>query len=263
MNSSIEERVVLCMKWGSLYPASYVNVLYSAVKENLDKPFRFVCLTNEPEGLNPEIEHLPLPELDLPPDRYSHGAWPKLGVFKKDLYGLQGRCLFIDLDSVINGSLEPFFEMDGDLIAIGAGKNWGRTLGGQVKQAENVSMGTGVFAFTLGSQPQILNAFLADKQKAYGQFMNEQQLVEHYATSWAPWPAEWVISFKRHLRRPVLIDRLLPPRRPDSSNLIVAFHGDPRPIDVVGNGRSGWSEFPHYWSGPVDWVREYWDRHSR
>ena len=41
-------RVVLCMKWGTLYPASYVNRLFHAVSANLSGPFRFICLTDDP-----------------------------------------------------------------------------------------------------------------------------------------------------------------------------------------------------------------------
>ena len=39
---------------------------------------------------------------------------------------------------------------------------------------------------------------------------------------------------------------------------IVAFHGDPRPIDVARAGRDRWARFPRYGRGPVDWVRDYW-----
>ena len=42
---------VLCLKWGDRYPAFYVNRLYAAVKRNLRRPFRFVCVTDDPTGL--------------------------------------------------------------------------------------------------------------------------------------------------------------------------------------------------------------------
>ncbi len=44
------DRVVICMKWGTLYSADYVNVLYNAVRAHLEGPFRFVCLTDDPRG---------------------------------------------------------------------------------------------------------------------------------------------------------------------------------------------------------------------
>lgn len=57
------ERVVLSMKWGKLYPASYVNVLYNACRRNITGDFRFVCLTDDATGLGPEIEACPIPDL--------------------------------------------------------------------------------------------------------------------------------------------------------------------------------------------------------
>ena len=52
-----EKRVnVLCAKWGTKYPAYYVNRLYAGVAKWLARPFRFVCATNEPEGIQAEVE---------------------------------------------------------------------------------------------------------------------------------------------------------------------------------------------------------------
>ena len=48
-------RAVVCMKWGSLYPSEYVNVLYNAVKANLKSEYRFICFTDNHAGLLPEI----------------------------------------------------------------------------------------------------------------------------------------------------------------------------------------------------------------
>jgi len=42
---------VLCMKWGNKYPADYVNRLYSMVARNMQRPFRFICLTEDSVGL--------------------------------------------------------------------------------------------------------------------------------------------------------------------------------------------------------------------
>ena len=56
---------VLCMKWGTKYPAEYVNTLYSMVARNLCREFRFVCLTEDAVGLNDQVEVFPLPELSL------------------------------------------------------------------------------------------------------------------------------------------------------------------------------------------------------
>jgi hypothetical protein len=48
-----QDRVVICMKWGALYAPDYVNVLYNACRVQITGPFRFVCLTENTEGLRP------------------------------------------------------------------------------------------------------------------------------------------------------------------------------------------------------------------
>ena len=88
------------MKWGDKFPAEYVNRLYGMVARNLNLPFRFVCFTENSDGIRDEVEIQNLPELDLPPGAPERG-WRKLTVFKKDFGGLKGKTLFLDLDVVI------------------------------------------------------------------------------------------------------------------------------------------------------------------
>lgn len=43
-NPMTVNRTVLCMKWGKLYSADYVNVLFNACRQHLAGDFRFLCL---------------------------------------------------------------------------------------------------------------------------------------------------------------------------------------------------------------------------
>ena len=100
---------VLCMKWGTKYPADYVNRLYSMVARNMQRKFRFVCLTEDGQGLAEQIESFPLPELSVDlggPER----GWNKLAVFAEELYDLKGKVLCLDLDLIITGSLDDLFD---------------------------------------------------------------------------------------------------------------------------------------------------------
>ena len=58
-------RIVLCMKWGTKYGPEYVNRLYGMTRRHLSGAFRFVCLTDSTDGVRPEVECFPLPELAL------------------------------------------------------------------------------------------------------------------------------------------------------------------------------------------------------
>lgn len=252
------DRVVLCMKWGPLYPAAYVNVLYNAVQAHLSLSHRFVCLTNDPDGLQPEIEVFPIPDPGLPEQSWYHGAWPKISVFAPDLYGLRGQCLFIDLDSVIVGDLSAFFDQPARLTGLDGGDNWWPGANGNPPM-----LGTGVFTFQLGCLGHITNQFAENQVALIEKHKLEQAFVHAEVPDTEFWPADWVISFKRHLRQPAVVDRLRPPKRPPDTAKIVAFHGDPRPIDLTREKSHQWAKFPRYGRGPVGWVKAYWDAYGQ
>jgi hypothetical protein len=251
-HSSAAQRVVLCMKWGTLYSAEYVNVLYQACRAHLRGDFRFVCLTDESVGLLPDIEVYPIPQIGLDEWHYYNGAWPKIGVFSAPLYGLQGRALFIDLDSVICGPLDDLFDVPGALVALDS-QPWSNKPGGP-------RTGTGVFAFDLGSMAWVVDRLRSNRDPLVTRYRLEQDYLHGEVPDIQYWPQPWIVSFKYHLRQPLLLDRWREPRVPPDSAKIVAFHGRPRPIDLIRPPRGNWDRFPHYGSGPVSWMQHYWQR---
>lgn len=247
-----EPRVVLCMKWGTLYPAEYVNVLYQACRAHISGDFQFVCLTNEAQGLLPEVQVHPIPEFGLDEWHYYNGAWPKLGVFSHRLYGLEGRALFIDLDSVICGSLDEMFEVPGALVAMDS-QPW------KGKPGAPRTMSS-VFAFNLGALGWIVDRLVSDRDAFVKKYGIEQDYLHGEVPSITYWPQEWIVSFKYHLRQPLIIDRFSEPRHPPSTAKIVAFHGLPRPIDLIRPPKGNWDRFPHHGAGVVSWMEKYWQK---
>lgn len=74
------------------------------VSRNIEQEFTFYCLTEDPAGLSPEIEVIPLPEgndLEL--------WWNKMYLFNIDS---ANKKIFFDLDVIIQGSIEPILELD-------------------------------------------------------------------------------------------------------------------------------------------------------
>jgi hypothetical protein len=249
------DRVVLCMKWGKLFTPDYVNILHRAVRAHLSPGFRFVCLTDTANGLDEGIEAAEIPDIGLTEAQIrAPGVWRKLALFHADVAELAkgSRALFIDLDMMILGSLEPLFAADEGMILLDTGYDW--------RKQEPVQPSTGVFAFTLGEQLQVLNAFQRDPAHAMATYRNEQDFVAAHATEVSLWPSGVVISFKRHLVRRFGRDLIRPPRCPAPGPAILAFHGDPRPVDLLRRGL--WGRFPHVGRGPVKWVRDYWTRHG-
>ena len=149
------DRVILCMKWGTLYEPEYVNVLFNAARANITGDFRFVCLTDNTAGFVDGVEAYPIPDIGLRSQDYHHGAWPKLTVFSKNLYGLKGRALFIDLDTVICGNLDQMFDYIGGLTALDS-RPW-RYKSGPART------GTGVFGFEIGSMDYVVEKIKENK----------------------------------------------------------------------------------------------------
>lgn len=244
------ERVVLCMKWGTLYGPDYVNVLFNACRANIEGKFRFVCLTDDASGIAPEVECYPIPEFGLEQRHWYDGAWPKLGVFSADLYGLTGRALFIDLDMIICGDLTPFFTFGEGLVAIDEGA-WNDGV---------PSTMSSIFAFDLGAHSKVLDEFVARRDEMVAKYKIEQAYLHSEAQPIIYWPNSWLASFKRHLRQPLLFDLLRAPKEPPTEARIIVFHGRPRPIDLIRLGPGNRDLFPHYVKGPVKWARDYWLR---
>ena len=101
-----EKYYIVCLKHGTLYSADYVNRLYNMVKRNCTLDYEFVCLTDDPKGINSNVKILPLPGGIA-------GWWCKPYMFSKDL-PLNGTVLYMDLDVVISGNLNKLFEYETD-----------------------------------------------------------------------------------------------------------------------------------------------------
>jgi hypothetical protein len=86
-------QTIVCMKWGTRYPADYANRLWSMIKRNTRRPTRLVCYTDDVSGLDPGIEAYPLPphnpartgDLDTVAQDFAVGANPSGSVRKRSI----------------------------------------------------------------------------------------------------------------------------------------------------------------------------------
>lgn len=81
------------------YSAEYVECLYRAVRRHLDRPFRFVCLTDQPRLFRAPIDTVAVDALPV-----RHTFWTKLRLFDPSI-GFAGRILYLDLDTLPIGDL--------------------------------------------------------------------------------------------------------------------------------------------------------------
>lgn len=254
-----EPVLVLCMKWGTLYGADDVNNLYRGVKRHLFRPFRFVCFTDDAAGLDAAINTLPLPDLGLPAGN-SDTRWRKLALFQKHLGGLSGTALFLDLDLVIVGDLDPFFDLPGVVPIIRDDDLFRPKVLRRVRPKRDRFLhmvgNTSVFRFEIGAHPEILDSYLDDPAAAARQYEHEQQMVSDLLDrrgKLSYWPRGWCISFKNDCVGRGLRSYLSDPICPEDAK-IVLFAGAPKMSDIISGKGGKW----YRRIGDIDWLRRAW-----
>jgi len=113
---------IVCFKWQKnnndyllshrvKYTARHVNILYESIKKNTTVPIRFSCITDDPNGIHPDIRIIPLWDKC----RELGGCFNRLYLFSKDMSDIIGkRFLAIDLDCVIVDNIDNILEKKED-----------------------------------------------------------------------------------------------------------------------------------------------------
>ena len=250
MSSAAAQRHILCMKWGTKYGPEYVNRLYAMVRRHLSGDFNFVCLTDSSIGIRPEVQCLPIPQLNLelkPGQR--DGAWKKLTTFEADLHGLRGTALFLDVDVVIVSSLDAFFELPGEFRIIRDYPRFWRFW-------PRITGNSSVYRFTLGAHADVLEYFRAHMQQVQGQFRNEQAFLSdflHRQGKLNYWPDGWCPSFKYQSIPRWPSNYWREPQIPEGARIMI-FHGPCNPPDAQAGLRSKGVGFIR----PTSWVQTHW-----
>ena len=269
MENDMDARVnVICLKWGARYPAHYVNRLYAGVKRNLSRPFRFVCFTDSADGLDEGIEAQPIPP---PPEGLPAGKrWPtvytKLALFRDGCGDLEGPTLFLDIDQMITGPMDRFFDFNpGGFCII---HNWIERRKLIFRRRPDIG-NSSCFRFEAGKSNRVWEAFRDNLETAYDKrrFTTEQAFMTHAVglenITW--WPDGWVVSFKRGCHRPFPFNLFKPPKKTPAGASILCFHGDPSPEEAI----AGFTEHHgkkvriHQRTLPAPWLDALWKNGTR
>jgi hypothetical protein len=269
----LKMKQVICIKWGTRYGPEYVNRIYAMVARNVSGPFRVYCFTDDKNGIRPEVDCYPLPELGCPVPTNAPGKFRKLGLWNADLFGLSGPALFLDLDIVITGSLDALFTYghpDDVILA----RNW-------VKPFERLGQ-TSVFRFPIGQHGYLLEDFRANSESLAQKYQFEQRYVTHAVRGGIKFfPSAWVRHFRLDCLGPWPLRYLRPAVLPRHAKVIM-FPGKPDPADAIlgrwsekvthqspwqhlraagrDQNQTGWRFWHHVkrYLYPVAWVREHW-----
>lgn len=232
---------VLCMKWGWRYGPEYVDRLRAMVARRLGRSHRFVCLTDDPDGIDASVECRPLPPLELEP-AWERSPWRKLSCLSAELADLASPILFLDLDVVLVDAIDGFFEHPGSFCII---ENWtqrGRGIGN-----------SSVFRFEAGRHAEVLTHFRAHAAEVVERFANEQTFLSRHVPELTFWPSGWCRSFKHHCLPSPPLRPFRAAQVPEGARIIV-FHGQPKPPDAA---RGVWPG--RRWPlRPATWIEDHW-----
>jgi len=229
---------VLCLKHGTKYDHTYVNKLYNMVQRNCTIQHEFVCLTENTEGLNPNIKTIPLP-------KGIAGWWCKPYMYSKDL-PIKGTILYLDLDVVIAGNIDKLLTWQPDKWC--TIRDFTRAM-----RPKWQKYNSSVVRFKTGQLHHVWEEFDKDKVQIQRRLFGDQDWL-YEATRKTPadlYPDSWIQSWKWEVRKNRAFAtgqkkgertfQVIENVKPRVECCICVFHGDPN---------------PHFCKDP--WVIENW-----
>ena len=179
-------------------------------------------------------------------------------MYRPGFADLKGPTLFLDIDQIITGDLDRFFDYKpGEFCII---RNWiefRKRLFRKVPFCGNSSC----FRFDAGGPfDYVYDTFIREIDFALDKkrFTTEQAYMTH-AVGFDKvnfWPENFVRSFKRSCTWPWPLNHFLVPRfKPDTG--ILCFHGKPSPEQAIAGFRG---KHLNTWTKPCPWVKELWER---
>ena len=221
------KKTIVCLKWGNKYSPHYVNTLHNMCRRHCTLEFDFVCLTENPHGLNQDIIVKPLPSLPL------HGWWMKPYVFSKS-NNFEGEVLFLDLDLIIYKSIDKLWHhTTSDFLVI---RDFTRVMNRNWKK-----FNSSVFKFDAKNYHYVWDNFSENYKNIITKNFGDQDYLYNILQNKAKtWPDTWISSYKWEMRDRNDIKvingkrnfvNIASPNIP-TDGCIAVFHGDPNPHEV-------------------------------
>ncbi len=256
---------MVCLKWGTPYSPEYVNVLARAVRDHLSYRHRFICITDTSEGLDAEVQVVPLPEIPIERSKWGTGYWPKLAVFKEGMFAENEIVLYLDVDILIEQSLDSYVELIDREKGLRIIREWNPDIWQLVPVWLRPDRGGNgsVIGFIAGEQTHLFSNFARAPHEINSKYGLDQVFITQTAHNRRYWPEGWNISFRRRCVPHWPLNFIFRGVRKPACGRIFVFHGIPNPTDLIRDGDYRWGTRWRYGYGPVSWVQDYWKRYSR
>lgn len=190
---------VVAWKWRGPreFTSQHVNTLARAIRANLTVDHEFVCVTDDPKGLDRSIRPVPLPKFEHIKVRPGFpSCYVRLRAFDPDFARQLGpRFLTIDVDAVITGSLDHLVKRDEPIVL------W-ENLG----KPGRIHYQGGLLLMDAGARPEVWERFQGeasrDLTQARGLVGSDQAWITHCLY---PGEASWTyhdgLAFQSHCER--------------------------------------------------------------
>ena len=231
---------VVCIKWGEKFGVEYVNKLYNAVQRNLSLKHRFICLTDDAEGIVAGVETFDIPRADL------KICWNKLALFDRGIHNIEGQILFLDLDVVIVKPIDDLFlfQPESKFVSI---KEW---VSVDYALPDMTPFNASAMRFDVGAYPFIVEDFQAERgvtlheeiffDEAASKLGQSEKVTYNDLDGFPPrvfngdqeW--EYYMLYKNNVKVDYYPEGWLASYRYgfDSKARVIVFHGEPKPEQV-------------------------------
>lgn len=224
ISMSTKTNKVVCLKWGSKYPAEYVNKLYRSVIRNSNVT-EFHCITEDNSSIDKGVICHPLPQIDL------EGWWFKPTLFNPNYYqDIQGEVLYLDLDIVITDNINKYFEIERNTDLLAMKDPWFNEINSSVMRWNRSELMWVWEKFLRCTRPYrnkevyVLDGYV---------FQGDQNFLNHIIDSKEYFPSGWTLGWKAHGKEAVI----------EKNPSIVIFNGKPDPHELVDE---------------VKWISDAW-----
>lgn len=264
---------VVTMRWGGYYRAAHVNALRRQIDAHLARPHRFVCVTDDGGGLDPDIAVAPIPQEFLSRPELQEGVYWKIALFKPGLLTPDAPTLFLDLDSFVVGGLDSLIgelENDPDALFMMDNLSYGAiaylfplapryfwSIAGGLGWRNMRQGNSSLLLYYSGRQGDLFDALMAALARApfsdlLERFKNEQRFVSAHARKLRLIDAVVCQEFARCFGARRLENLLIRNRRVDPRTAVVTFNGKPKAEDVIAEPALFGARFSPQ---AVEWVR--------
>lgn len=241
-------QTVICAKWGTRYSSHYVNCLWSMIRRNTRRATRLTCYTDDSSGICSEVVTRPLPKIALPP-QVANLPWRKVAFWAPDPGGIAGDVLFLDLDIVITGLIDDFFDYEPQSTFCVI-ENW-------TQKGSGIG-NTSVYRFRVGSHTYLFDALQQNPEAILSKYPNSQTYISRTIREKTFWPEEWCQSFKHTLLPRWPMNFVRTPELPPNTK-VVAFTGKPDPDEARdGKWQAPWYKKIYKYVRPTPWIAEHW-----